>query len=97
MTTRRTPDGRREDLVADAEPANAPRHLRIVRGDATPEEVAAIVAVLSARAATTGVAAPRPRSNWAAPRLSLRRESVGGPDAWHRSGFTSGIRTRADW
>jgi hypothetical protein len=84
--------------VADAEPTNARRHLRLVRGDATPEEVAAIVAVLAARGAASGSeAAPPPRSAWSEPRHSLRAELVGGPDAWRRSGFTPGIRTRADW
>ncbi|SQD96346.1 conserved hypothetical protein [Parafrankia sp. Ea1.12] len=29
-------------------------HLRLVRGDATPEEIAALVAVLAARSARTG-------------------------------------------
>ncbi|WP_018653534.1 acyl-CoA carboxylase subunit epsilon [Actinomadura flavalba] len=65
--------------------------LRIVKGDPTPEEVAALVAVLTARARAAAAAraddAPRPVSRWsdrsrlvrgAAPRPS-------GPGAWRAS------------
>jgi Acyl-CoA carboxylase epsilon subunit len=71
-------------------------HLRLVRGEASAEEIAALVAVLAARAA----AAPPPRrrvSPWADPALAVRRGIEPGPDAWRRSGFTPGVRTRADW
>ena len=61
--------------------------LRVIRGDATPEEIAAVVAVLLSRA---GVAdAPRPArpapSAWADRSRLLRRPVHPGPDAWRRT------------
>jgi len=53
--------------------------LRIVRGDATPEEVAALVAVLAARPAV--VATAPARSEWARPRPRAALPSPG-PGAW---------------
>lgn len=60
--------------------------LRVVRGDATPEEVAAIVTVLaSLRAAAP--ARPRRRPEWShyrrGQRVTLRR----GPGGWRASGL----------
>ncbi|MGI8701796.1 MAG: acyl-CoA carboxylase subunit epsilon [Nocardioidaceae bacterium] len=61
--------------------------LRVVRGDPTAEELAALVAVLSARADSTGRAAgpAAPQSAWAAPRLRTRRPLHPRPDEWRRS------------
>ncbi|RCV48413.1 acyl-CoA carboxylase subunit epsilon [Marinitenerispora sediminis] len=64
-------------------------HLRVVRGDPTPEEVAALVAVLTARAraaraAREAAAAPR-RSAWRDPSRLLRAPLRPGPDAWRTS------------
>jgi len=61
--------------------------LRIVRGEPTAEELAALVAVLAARAAAAGAAAarPRPRSAWAEPAARLRAPLAPGPAAWRRS------------
>jgi Acyl-CoA carboxylase epsilon subunit len=59
--------------------------LRVVRGDATPEEIAAVVAVLLSRPA---LAEPRPQrapSAWADRSRLLRRLLFPGPDAWRRS------------
>ena len=73
----RTPD--------DDQPPGQPL-LRVIRGDATPEEIAALVAVLLARAADT--AAPgraRSRSGWADRSRLLRRPLSPGPGAWRRS------------
>jgi hypothetical protein len=58
--------------------------LRVVRGDATPEEIAALVAVLLSRTAA-GEAARRAPSAWADRSRQLRRPLVPGPDAWRRS------------
>ncbi|TQN30356.1 acyl-CoA carboxylase epsilon subunit-like protein [Haloactinospora alba] len=73
-------------------PANPPddgRHLCVVRGDPTPEEVAALVAVLTARArrahgtgAGTGQAR---RGQWRNPERLLRRPPTPGPGAWRAS------------
>ena len=59
--------------------------LRVVRGDATPEEVAALVAVL----ASVPTAAPtRPRrSEWNHPRRAQRVTHRRGPGGWRSSGL----------
>jgi len=58
--------------------------LRIVRGDATPEEIAAIVAVLGA---VGGAPAParRPASEWSAHHRAMRRTLPHGPGGWRSS------------
>jgi hypothetical protein len=61
--------------------------LRVVRGDATPEEIAALVAVLVARSADAG-APGQARSVpglWADRSRLLRRPLFPGPGAWRRS------------
>jgi len=56
--------------------------LRVVRGDPTPEELAALIAVVSSRGGAVEEAAPH-RSLWAAPQL--RRPLSPGPGAWTAS------------
>ena len=59
--------------------------LRVVRGDASPEQIAALVAVLLSRPAD-GEAAPEPaRSAWSDRTGQLRRPVWPGPGAWRRS------------
>jgi hypothetical protein len=65
-------------------PAGRP-YLRVVRGQPTDAELAALVTVLAARAAAATRAAPRPRSDWADPARRLRPPARPGPDAWRRS------------
>ncbi|WP_370615928.1 acyl-CoA carboxylase epsilon subunit [Mumia qirimensis] len=64
--------------------------LRVVKGDPTPEELAALVAVVAARgaaaAAATG-AAPARRSAWGDPALAVRPVHSHGRDGWRRSAF----------
>jgi hypothetical protein len=60
--------------------------LRVVRGDATPEEIAAVVAVLLARSASDLGTPTRPApSAWADRSRLLRRPLFPRPDAWRRS------------
>jgi hypothetical protein len=62
--------------------------LRVIRGDATPEEIAAVVAALLARAAASSAASAPDRpapSAWADRSRLLRRPVHPGPDAWRRS------------
>jgi len=63
--------------------------LRVVRGDATPEEIAALVAVLLARRADAG--APGPDRSvpgfWSDRAGQLRRPLYPAPGAWRRSGL----------
>jgi Acyl-CoA carboxylase epsilon subunit len=68
--------------------ADRPPVLRVIHGDATPEEIAAVVAVLLARsAAASALAVPAPSalSAWADRSRQLRRPLFPGPDAWRRS------------
>jgi acyl-CoA carboxylase epsilon subunit len=74
---------------AESDRAGRPPVLRVIHGDATPEEIAAVVAVLLARsaaasalAAASSAATP---SAWADPSRQLRRPLFPGPDAWRRS------------
>ncbi|MBA2953931.1 acyl-CoA carboxylase subunit epsilon [Nocardioides sp. MAH-18] len=59
--------------------------LRIVSGDATPEEVAAIVAVLSAVGTGAPGPAKRPAPAWSAPHRAVRRALPHGPGGWRAS------------
>lgn len=70
---------------APGEPAPSP--LRLVRGDATPEEIAALVAVLSAASAAGDPAPPRPRSHWASRERAVRQPLAPGRGAWRASAF----------
>lgn len=70
--------------------------LRVVNGEPTAEEVAALVAVLTARSSTT--AEPQTsRSGFADPASSMRAVLRVGPGAWVASGWVAGTRTKADW
>ncbi len=70
--------------------------LRIVKGDATPEEIAALVTVLAARSAPVEQAKPAP-SAWIYRRAQLSKPVFVGPGEWRRSGFDKGTRTKANW
>jgi Acyl-CoA carboxylase epsilon subunit len=59
--------------------------LRVVRGDASPEEIAALVAVLASRAAVADVAPEPARSAWSDRSAVLRRPVFPGPGAWRSS------------
>ena len=82
------------DLAGDEAPTRP--LLRVVRGNPTPEELAALVAVLASRG--SGVAEPEaPRSPWGRPGAALRHPLPTHVSAWRESGLTPGLRTRADW
>jgi len=59
--------------------------LRVVKGDATPEELAALVAVVSARRAGVADPTPRRRPLWGHPSAAMRRPHRAGPGAWRAS------------
>ena len=59
--------------------------LRIVNADATPEEIAALVAVFSALGRSGGDAPKRPRSAWSNPARGVRRTHRTGDGAWRAS------------
>lgn len=58
--------------------------LRVVSPDATPEEVAALVAVLSSLGGGEAPR-PRPRPQWNAPHRGTRRPLASGPGGWRAS------------
>jgi len=62
-------------------------NIRVVRGNPTPEELAAALAVVRARASAAPQAdAPRPRDAWSDPaRIANGRLPQPGPTAWART------------
>jgi hypothetical protein len=76
--------------VTDETPMHRPI-LRVVKGDLTPEELAALVAVVAARNAAAARAAgrtkPKLRSQWGHPDRMVRAPHRVGPDQWRRSAF----------
>jgi hypothetical protein len=69
--------------------ADGPREpaLRVVRGDASPEEIAALVTVLLSRPGDDEAPPAPARSAWAGRSRQLRRPLFPGPGAWRRSGL----------
>ena len=63
--------------------------LVLIKGDATDEEVAALVAVIqglaAASAATTTGEPATPRSTWASPARQVRTPHHAGPGGWRAS------------
>jgi hypothetical protein len=77
--------------VAEESPSSTP-YLRVVRGDATPEEIAALVATLSAVAAArarSASAGDQPRSvrSWNHPSRLMRTPVHPAPGGWRRSAW----------
>lgn len=61
--------------------------LRVVNPDATPEEVAALVAVFSALGSGGAATPKRKRPEWSAPARMHRRTPAHGPGGWRSSGL----------
>jgi hypothetical protein len=77
------------EATAGREPAtDGPPLLRVVKGEPTAEELAALVAVVAARAAGSGeAAAPSPQSAWTDRSRYVRSPMSPGPGAWQASAF----------
>ena len=60
--------------------------LVLIKGDATPEEVAALVAVVSALG-TAAAEPPRRTPEWSAHHRKVRRTPPHGPGGWRSSGL----------
>ncbi|HUS22167.1 MAG TPA: acyl-CoA carboxylase subunit epsilon [Aeromicrobium sp.] len=75
-------DGRAGNEVAVSRPL-----LKVVKGNPTPEELAALIAVVAARSAAGAPAKPKPRSEWGHPVRAVRGVHRPGPDAWRRSAW----------
>jgi hypothetical protein len=74
-------------MGTESEPVDAPL-LRVVNPDATPEEVAALVAVFAALGSGGGEAPRRRRTpEWSAPHRGVRRTHLSGPGGWRASGL----------
>ena len=71
--------------ASGSEPEKPP--LFAIKGDASPEEVAALVAVLQGIAASAVPPARRPRSQWASPGRAVRSPLATGPGGWRSSGL----------
>ncbi|MBC2933805.1 acyl-CoA carboxylase subunit epsilon [Nocardioides sp. zg-1228] len=76
-------------MAAGSQPDPAARTplLRIVNPDATPEEVAALVAVLSTLGPGAGAAPAPPRPSWTDPARGVRGVHRHGPGSWRSSGL----------
>lgn len=61
--------------------------LRVVRGDASAEELAALVAVLAARSGGGSEAAEEPVSLWRDKAALVRAPLLPGPGSWRASGL----------
>jgi Acyl-CoA carboxylase epsilon subunit len=61
--------------------------LRVIKGDATPEEVAALVAVVAALGSAHGEQPRRRTPEWSAHHRNLRRSLAHGPGGWRSSGL----------
>lgn len=61
--------------------------LRVVNPDATPEEVAALVAVVSALGSAGGEPPKRPRPSWNHPARGVRTTHRSGEGGWRTSGL----------
>lgn len=61
--------------------------LRVVKGNPTPEELAALVGVLASLGGAEAPAAPGPPPVWNAPRRLHRAVLPHGPDGWRSSGL----------
>jgi hypothetical protein len=69
-----------------SEPAQERPLLRVVKGDATPEELAALVAVV-ASLESQGEPAPRRTAEWSAHHRKMRRSLPHGSGGWRSSGL----------
>lgn len=75
------------DETTNTPAAPAQPVLRVVNPDATPEEIAALVAVFAAMGGGEASAPKRPRSQWSAPERSARRTLPHGLGGWRSSGM----------
>ena len=62
--------------------------LRIVRGEPSPDELAAVTVLLMALARSGSAGQPEPPSGWSDLSLRLRRAPLPGPGAWRNSAWS---------
>jgi hypothetical protein len=63
--------------------------IKVLHGDPSPEELAAVLAVVSVRAAANAARTPEraPASKWSDRARNLRAPAHPGPDAWRTSAW----------
>ena len=61
--------------------------LRVVRGEPSADELAALVAVLTTRSVSGAALAPPRRTAWNDPARLVRQPVYAGPGAWRASGL----------
>ena len=62
-------------------------HLQVIRGDASPEDIASLLAVFAAVQASAQTASPTSINAWNAPAAMMRNFPAPGPGAWRTSGM----------
>ncbi len=77
--------GQAGQAVEPSEQILTAQGISLTRGDASAEELAALIAVLSAASATEEAAPPRSRSTWTSRERLMRRPLSPGPGAWRAS------------
>lgn len=87
MSPARPPDKAREHADATTDQASPPL-LRIVKGDPTPDEVAALVTVVMALTSTSGPGREPVPSQWRNRQHAVRGTHRPGPSAWRASART---------
>jgi hypothetical protein len=78
-------DSEQDGSVSEERTAPTRALLRIVRGDATAEEVAAIVAVFASLGGGAPAAPARRTPEWSAHHRTVRRTLPHGPGGWRSS------------
>lgn len=68
--------------MTDESTPTPPPEIKITGGNPTEEEIAAVVAVITARATTAAAPEPEPRSGWAAYWRAVRAPLQPGPASW---------------
>jgi hypothetical protein len=78
---------------------DAPPYLRVVKGDPTPAELAALVVAVQALAAQEQPPEPAPytRGGWNDLESLFPPTLHDGPGVWRASGRLRGVRTKAAW
>jgi hypothetical protein len=71
--------------VEEKSPEERRALFRVIKGDPTPEELAALTVVLAAAASDGDEPSPKPRDLWSNPADRLRRPLEVGPGAWRAS------------
>lgn len=75
------------DEIETTPTAPAAPLLRVVHGELPPEHLAALVAVVAARASGAAAEKPTPRSEWGHPARAHRQPLRVGPGAWRQSAW----------